>query len=124
MTTRDIVLGDDIGIDDTLTVDGTAADISAATSVKAALVALDGTVGLSATLTSIDSYTDKAGTVHTASWATGLVVITFTSAQTRTLTVNTRYRLEVTVDDGGITTWPVHKHQHDFITRQDYIDTT
>jgi hypothetical protein len=62
-----------------------------------------------------------AGTTFTADWATGYVVATFTSAETRALTVGPILKMEIQVDLAGKTTW--QEFADDFMVIADYVDT-
>ncbi len=91
--------GDDWAHAFTLWDNGAAKNVSAATDVSAAVQNMAGVSVISATACS----SGAAG----AAWATGVVVLPFTAAQTLAL-IRNQYRLEIQVTLAGAkTTWPL-----------------
>lgn len=89
----DVTMGDDISLTITVKTGSVIDDISEATSVTVALVDKDGAIALSGPAT------------DEANWATGVIVITFTAAETGGLVDKARYGLQVVVNKSGVNSW-------------------
>ncbi len=94
----DLVSGDDIAIEATLTKNDVVFAIDSGATVQASLVTLDKAVILVAPVAVLEA---TAG----SDWANSKVVVSFADTLTENLTVFGNMYLEIQVDDGGKLTW-------------------
>lgn len=98
MSDNEIVSGDDIVIQQTLTKDDAVFVIDSGATIKASLVSRDRTTVIVAPVSVLEA-------VAGSDWANSKVIIVFTEADTTALTTFGPMWVEIQVDDGGKLTW-------------------
>jgi hypothetical protein len=98
ITFSELLTGDDWALQCTFTENGAPLDLSGAADISAAIIAQDGTTQIDATV--------QSPTAQGADWANGIVVVSFTAAQTAAMTTLGHHLLEVQVTDGGKYSFP------------------
>lgn len=98
MASNQIVSGDDIVIEQTLTKDDVTFSIDSSATIKASLVSRDRTTVIVAPVSVLEATTGS-------DWANSKIIILFAEADTSTLTTFGPMFVEIQVDDGGKLTW-------------------
>lgn len=98
MSNNEIVSGDDIIIEQTLTKDNATFSIDSSATIKASLVSIDRKTIFVAPVSVLEAATGS-------DWANSKVIVIFAEADTSSLTTFGSMLLEVQVDDGGKLTW-------------------